>query len=560
MRRYTLLLAIIILLILGSLQIALGQAAVHVVVVNEFANVRVSPALGASVRGTVTAGTEFWADARSADNEWLRVDYAGEGWVHVATLVVLEGDIAALPVRDPRSIPYGGFESPRAGTSNATGPGTVEAVRGVRVRAGPSTAYPTLANLNYRQTAWITGRNAANTWWQVQYNGVLGWVSAEHVQLQGAFDVNALPVGGIVADAPPLSGSGANDYIAQLKLMLDRLDHAQISLDTIRTMWTDAALYGRAGCGPYPAQPSDLPIASPLLAAHYNILKPLQDDFNEAMANLRYAIDLFIQICNLPGTGNPVGQATVQGALGIVNTADSQFQTLRARLHELIPPDRVAGPNECTLTYNGRTDILPLVQQNVIVFDSFLPDKFITGYCFDAFAGQTLAVQTLQFPDSNIVHFLAVSPLDNPTNFLGVGRGSGVDSDLVQVSPIIITQTGRYVLILTDVGADTRNEAPMGNFAFLISDISTTGIFPPLVWDDTQGTVVLGQTPLGTPTSPDGGDVGGVACPSSAFTCAQLLTCEEARACLQEFPDNANFLDPDFDGIPCEENLCSGEF
>ncbi|MBZ0289116.1 MAG: excalibur calcium-binding domain-containing protein, partial [Anaerolineae bacterium] len=43
---------------------------------------------------------------------------------------------------------------------------------------------------------------------------------------------------------------------------------------------------------------------------------------------------------------------------------------------------------------------------------------------------------------------------------------------------------------------------------------------------------------------------GGTTCPSLGFTCSQLFTCQEARACLAA----GNFsLDPDNDGIPCED-------
>ena len=104
-----------------SLSSALAQGAVRGVVVSEVANVRIVPALGADVVANVPGGWDFVATGRSPDNEWLRIDFNGdEGWLHISTLVILEGDINALTVADPRTIPYGGFESPRAGMSNAT--------------------------------------------------------------------------------------------------------------------------------------------------------------------------------------------------------------------------------------------------------------------------------------------------------------------------------------------------------------------------------------------------------------------------------------------------------
>jgi hypothetical protein len=43
-------------------------------------------------------------------------------------------------------------------------------------------------------------------------------------------------------------------------------------------------------------------------------------------------------------------------------------------------------------------------------------------------------------------------------------------------------------------------------------------------------------------------------CPNVTFTCSQLLTCGEALGCLLA---GNTALDPNFNGIPCEETLCS---
>ncbi len=584
----------------------LAQAGVRVVVVNEYANVRVVPAIGAEVVDSVDAGTEFIANAHSGDNEWLRIDYYGsEGWIHISPVIILEGNVNDLPVADPRTIPYGGFESPRAGATSATGP-AARLTNWLRLRAGPSTGYPVIAEMPYTYAVFLLGRNANNSWFQVNFEGTLGWMASGYLEFIDAVNVNNLPVGGIVADSPPLTGQTATDYISVLMLMRDRLDLAQPSLDHIRAAWTDAALAGRASCAPYPARPSDMHIAPSLLSAYYPVLFPLGTDFNTAMANLRHAIDLFIEVCNQPGLGNPVGTATVQGALGTVNTADGMFASLRGRLNELIPPDREPGANECLLSYNGQFDILPVIQTGVIYMDSFEPDNYATGYCFDVAEGRVLFIQTMQLPESNIVHFMSVSPLDNPTDFVAVGAGAN-GSSLLTVSPVLITQTGRYLLILTDIGAVYRDVPPNGNFALIASDTTDTAITPGMIYDPETGQVVLSTpettTGEGGATCPDltytcsqlsceqvcacflagnsslDGDndsypcevecglmscnasspssSSGVLCPSPAFNCTQLFSCEEAYACLQEGGNLAD-LDPDNDGIPCEETLCGG--
>jgi TolB protein len=52
----------------------------------------------------------------------------------------------------------------------------------VNVRAGPGTNYPVIGQLAARQSAKITGRNASNEWWQIDFDRGVGWVSASVVE------------------------------------------------------------------------------------------------------------------------------------------------------------------------------------------------------------------------------------------------------------------------------------------------------------------------------------------------------------------------------------------
>lgn len=538
-----------------------AQTGVRIVVVNEHANVRVIPAIGADVLGTVSAGYEFpIVTARSADFEWVRVDFTGsEGWVNLAPAVVLSGDINSLPVADPRTIPYGGFGSPRAGVTNQTsGPMTAIATNGVRLRAGPSQGYPTLLNIFAKQQVIVTGRTASRLWYQVIHEGVLGWAFSSFLQFNSPGDANSLPVDGIVADGgPPPSQPTADDYLALLRLMLARIDIAQESLNQIRASWTDSALTGRASCHAYPPRPSNINIAIPLLAAFFDRLDPLQRTFNDAMTNTRHAIDLFIEVCNQPGTGNPVGTATVQGALDTINLAESQYVRVRTRLLELLPPDRVPGADECVLSYNAQVEILPLLQLSTIYADSATPRDYTTGYCFDALEGSSFRVQVLQIPGSNLVPFISISPLDNPTNFIGVARANGSDP-LTVLSPIPITRTTRYLIIISDIGGDNRTEAPQGQFALMVSNITGSTVQPTLFYNPATGSVeALNNVPstAGTTdgtTPPTGGTTD-----CQAFTeCATLFTCAEAFSCLQAGNFSLDTEDGVEDGIPCGNTLC----
>lgn len=554
MRRLAFWLGMLLCLSVGA---ALAQGTVRGVVVNEFANVRVSPALGAEVIASVPGGYPFTANGRSPDNEWLRIDFNGnEGWVNVATLVILQGDPSTLPVADPRTIPYGGFESPRAGLTSASSTIQARLTTGLRLRAGPSTAYTELAYPPRFAIVPLLGRTASNAWVQINFEGSLGWVAAQYLEILNGASIASLPIDGIVADSLPISEAIASDYVATLRLFLDRLNLAQPSLDAIRAAWADAALAGRVFCHAYPARPSDYNIPGPLLAAYYPILNPLLTDFNNAMFNVRHAIDLFIEACNQPGLGNPVGLGTVQGALGVVNLADSQFGDLRRRLLELIPPDRQPGANECLLSYQNEVDILPLISAGVIYTDTFDPRKTVIGACFDAQVGQNYVFQALQV-EGNARLFLSASPLDNPTAFIAVGSDVGA-SNRVTVGPALIATAGRYLLIISDAGGLDRTEALTSKFAYVINEVTGATGIPELRIDETTGQVILGEPIFTgiTGTTPDQTGTTGatVVCPSLAFTCNQLFTCEEALACLAA----GNFsLDPDGDNIPCEETLCS---
>jgi len=55
----------------------------------------------------------------------------------------------------------------------------------VNLRSGPSTVYTVLTTLPAGATAPITGRLGDNTWWQVRYGSLTGWVSDAFVTIYG---------------------------------------------------------------------------------------------------------------------------------------------------------------------------------------------------------------------------------------------------------------------------------------------------------------------------------------------------------------------------------------
>jgi hypothetical protein len=81
--------------------------------------------------------------------------------------------------------------APTTPTPNAV---TVATTDNVRVRAGPGTKFGVLATVASGTTMTAVGRNADNSWIQIQQTGKtdLGWVSAQFVTVSG--DLNSLPV------------------------------------------------------------------------------------------------------------------------------------------------------------------------------------------------------------------------------------------------------------------------------------------------------------------------------------------------------------------------------
>jgi uncharacterized protein YraI len=531
----------------------LPPGSVYVVVNRDDVNVRIAPALGADIIAFVDAGWTATADARSPDSQWLRIDFNGqEAWIGLPVVSVLSGDVALLAVADPRSIPYGGFESPRSGTTTATGPISGRlANSGLRLRAGPSTAYPVLANPPRYTVFSLLGRTENNAWLQVNFEGTLGWVTASWVEFQSG-SILDLPIDGVVASAPPASADTLENYLGTLRFMLDRLNLTQPALDSIRATWTTVSLGQRAACQNFPPRPSNLNIPQPLLAAFYPTLEPLRVDFNSAMANVRLAIDLWIEACGFPQPpSGVVGQATVIGALNTIQAADGLFADLRRRITALLPSFEL-GADECLFTFQEQFDILKIITQGNLVLDELTPRKNATGYCLDAVAGESLRIEWAQIT-GNIVPLVSISPFDNPTQFLGVGRNT-VDGKLLTLGPISITANARYLIVIADT--DTSRADPVqGNYGLLVTNIAgQTLVNPGLGFDPVTGQLVVNPpvtTPLtGLPTPTIGGFV---ACPSLAFTCEQFISCAEAQACLAA----GNFtLDPDNDRIPCEETLC----
>ncbi len=69
-----------------------------------------------------------------------------------------------------------------AATASAPGPTVVVQAPVANVRSGPGTSYPVIGGAKKGQTFAVTGKDAGAKWWQIDFGGRPGWISAGLVQ------------------------------------------------------------------------------------------------------------------------------------------------------------------------------------------------------------------------------------------------------------------------------------------------------------------------------------------------------------------------------------------
>jgi uncharacterized protein YraI len=149
-------------------------------------NVRNAPNTGGTIIAKVNQGEVYPVVGANADQSWWQINVNGTvGWVFGRFVTV--GGNANVPVTNTTAA----FAAPAS-----TG-FTVTALDTVNIRNIPSTRGSTvLSKLQRGGLAQVVGRNANGSWWQVDFQGVVGWVSARYAQLQSGVALNSIPVTG----------------------------------------------------------------------------------------------------------------------------------------------------------------------------------------------------------------------------------------------------------------------------------------------------------------------------------------------------------------------------
>lgn len=124
------------------------------------------------------------------DNSWYLINLGDQnGWVSGNWVTVSRAD-ANIPVVEAEDT-----AATAEATAAPTGDFVVTAMPfSVNIRSGPGIQNARLGRLPVGQSAPVIGRNADSTWWQITYNGITGWVSAEFALMAEGVDVSGIPV------------------------------------------------------------------------------------------------------------------------------------------------------------------------------------------------------------------------------------------------------------------------------------------------------------------------------------------------------------------------------
>jgi uncharacterized protein YraI len=145
-------------------------------------NLRHSPNCDCEVLTRVRFGETYPVVGRNSDSSWWQINVNGTiGWVFSQFTETF--NVAGVPITDYSStvlFPATGYKATATATSILRG------------HAGTRFAY--LGYIPKGHSAQVVGRNADNTWWQVNYDGVIGWVRAALTLIEPSPNINQIPV------------------------------------------------------------------------------------------------------------------------------------------------------------------------------------------------------------------------------------------------------------------------------------------------------------------------------------------------------------------------------
>lgn len=167
-------------------------------------NIRSGPSTDYEVIGDAVAGEEFAITGKNADDNWWQIDFRGEsGWIYAPFVIAAEADDVPVVGLATAESPV-----PEEETAEATQPAAIPIVTvggDMNVRSGPGEEYDRIGGAFAGEEFAITGRNADEDWWQIDFDGQDGWIYAPFVT---ATDADNVPVAGSSMEETPAPATG----------------------------------------------------------------------------------------------------------------------------------------------------------------------------------------------------------------------------------------------------------------------------------------------------------------------------------------------------------------
>ena len=153
-------------------------------------NVRAQPNPSATVLTRINRFETYPVTGRNASGTWYQISMSGQpGWVSGTYVTISNG--ANVPITDGTA-----SGAPTTPPTSPTGIIVTATPFNVNMRSGPGTQFRRLATLPAGATAQVVGRNASNTWWEINFNGIVGWATAQYAVIQQGANINSIPITG----------------------------------------------------------------------------------------------------------------------------------------------------------------------------------------------------------------------------------------------------------------------------------------------------------------------------------------------------------------------------
>ena len=148
---------------------------------------RSEPNANAQILTRINRNETYPVLGRTADSSWYLLNVNGsQGWVSAPY----------INVSNPGIVPIVGSGQPAPTQPPQPGNNTIT-TNGVNVviRNGPGTQFARIGLLPVEGVAQVIGRNGNNSWWQINFNGLVGWVISQYTTVNSS-NVNAIPITG----------------------------------------------------------------------------------------------------------------------------------------------------------------------------------------------------------------------------------------------------------------------------------------------------------------------------------------------------------------------------